>query len=468
MKITILTTILSILFSTSMSCLANKPAGGYEIKVKVNNLKDDVSYLGYYFGDKRYIKDTVNVVNGTFTFRGNEKQIGGIYFIYTPNHYFEIVMDEGQNFSIETDTVDFIKNMKVTNSKENELFRDLRIYIGERHQKASVLSEQMKTAKGTPREAEIRKQLESLENEVVTYQDKLISENPNSFTALVLKSTKRIDIPEAPVGANGEQDPDFQFNYYKTHFFDHIDFTDPRFLRTNFFHNKIMEYMEKLTVPHPDSISKAAQYLIDKTKDNNDMFRYMLVTLTSKYETSEIMGMDKVFVDLAEKYYLKGRADWADTSVVNKIKTKVSDIKPNLIGNTAPQLVLYDSLKRPVNVLGSKSKFKVLFFFDPDCGHCKTTAPKLKGIYKDLQSRGVNVIGVSTDVNLEAMKDFYKELSLPWITFADLAGQRKTYNIVSTPVIYILDANNKIIAKKLDVEQIMGFIDHQISLEKKG
>ena len=68
MKITILTTILSILFSTSMSCLANKPAGGYEIKVKVNNLKDDVSYLGYYFGDKRYIKDTVNVVNGTFTF----------------------------------------------------------------------------------------------------------------------------------------------------------------------------------------------------------------------------------------------------------------------------------------------------------------------------------------------------------------------------------------------------------------
>jgi peroxiredoxin len=192
------------------------------------------------------------------------------------------------------------------------------------------------------------------------------------------------------------------------------------------------------------------------------------VTMTSKYETSEIMGMDKVFVDLAEKYYLTGKADWADTSVVNKIRNKVNDIKPNLIGNKAPQLILYDSLKRPINALSLKSRFTILFFFDPDCGHCKTTAPKLKSIYKDLKNRGVEVVGVSTDVNLDAMKDFLKDLSLPWKTFADLAGQRRSYNITVTPVIYILDENKRIIAKRLDVDQIMGFIDHQIEMGRKG
>jgi peroxiredoxin len=462
----------AILIFVMLSVVFFAPAGhgqGYNIQVKVNKLQDSISYLGYYFGDKRYVKDTVKVANGSFAFKGKEKQTGGIYFIYTPNHYFEIIMDEGQNFSIETDTVDFIKNMKVKNSKDNELFRDLRIYIGERQKQGSELSARLKTVKGTPEEKTIMAQLEALENEVVAYQDQIVQNHPQTFTAKVVKATRKTNIPEPPKNAAGEPiDPNFQFNYYKKHFFDNIDFTDSRFLRTNFFHGKITEYIEKLTHPHPDSISKAVQYMIDKTRDNKDMFRYLLVTFTSKYETSEIMGMDKVFVDLAEKYYLTGKADWADTSVVNKIRNKVNDIKPNLIGNKAPQLVLYDSLKRPVNALSLKTKFTILFFFDPDCGHCKTVAPKLKNIYKDLKNRGGEVIGVCTDVNLEAMKDFLKDVSLPWVTLADLAGQRRPYNIISTPVIYILDENKRIIAKRLDVEQILGFIDHQIELGKRG
>src|SRR5690606_28530409 len=162
---------------------------------------------------------------------------------------------------------------------------------------------------------------------------------PESFTALVLKATRRLEIPDPPRDAEGNvTDQEFQFRYYKKHFFDLIDFTDSRFLRTSFFHDKVNEYLEKLTVQHPDSVTAAAKYLIDKTGDNKEMFRYMLVTLAGKYETSEIMGMDKVFVELAEKYYLTGRAEWADTTVINKIRRKVNDIKPNLIGNKAPQL----------------------------------------------------------------------------------------------------------------------------------
>jgi peroxiredoxin len=456
-------------FMFSAFSITNAQNQGYRIQVKVHKLQDSVSYLGYHFGDKRYIKDTVKVSNGAFTFQGEEKQTGGIYFIYTPNHYFEILMDEDQHFSIETDTVDFIKNMKVKNSKDNELFRDLRVYIGERQKKGSELSEKLKAAKGTPQEKAILAQLEELEKEVVFYQDQIITNHPQTLTAMVLRATRKMEIPEPPKNNAGEPiDPNFQFNYYKKHFFDQIDLTDSRFLRTNFFHSKITEYIEKLTHPHPDSVSKSVQYMIDLTKGNKEMFRYLLVTMTSKYETSEIMGMDKVFVDLAEKYYLTGKADWADTSVVNKIRNKVNDIKPNLIGNKAPQLILYDSLKRPVNALSGKSRFTILFFFDPDCGHCKTITPKLKNIYGELKGKGADVIGVCTDVNLDAMKDFLKDLSLPWNTFADLAGQRRSYNITSTPVIYILDENKRIIAKRLDVEQIMGFLDHQIEIGKKG
>ena len=30
---------------------------GYRIDVKVNNLKDSVCYLGFYYGDKKYVQD---------------------------------------------------------------------------------------------------------------------------------------------------------------------------------------------------------------------------------------------------------------------------------------------------------------------------------------------------------------------------------------------------------------------------
>lgn len=469
MKIAALSAII-LFFVSVWPVSAQQSAGqdaGYKIDVTIRNLQDSVCYLGYYFGDKRYIKDTVRVASGSVTFQGKEKLTGGIYFIYTPNHYFEIIMDDEQHFSIETDTADFISHMKIRNSRENELFRDLRIYISERQKKAAILSERLKTSKGTQEEKNILSQLEEIEKEVTAFQDGLISNHPQSFTAMVLKATRRPDIPEPPKDAEGKPiDPEFQFRFYKKHFFDQIDFTDARFLRTNFFHDKVTEYIEKLTHPQPDSVAKAAEYLIDMAEGNKEMFRYLLVTLTSKYETSEIMGMDEVFVDLAEKYYLTGKADWADSAVINKIRNKVNDIKPNMIGNKAPQLVLYDSLKRPVNALSLKTKFTILFFFDPDCGHCKKTAPKLKDIYADLKAKGAEVIGVSSATELEETKKFDKELNLPWLTFTDLAGQRRPYNIYSTPVIYILDQDKKILAKRLEVEQIPGFLDHQLGVKK--
>jgi hypothetical protein len=42
---------------------------------------------------------------------------------------------------------------------------------------------------------------------------------------------------------------------------------------------------------------------------------------------------------------------------------------------------------------------------------------------------------------------------------------RKLYDIYSTPVIYLLDENKKILAKRLNIEQIKEFIN---DLEKKN
>ena len=74
-----------ILISTVLLLLSNASAqdSGYNITVKLKNSTDSACYLAYYFGTKKYVKDTATVVkNNQFVFKGKENLPGGIYIVF--------------------------------------------------------------------------------------------------------------------------------------------------------------------------------------------------------------------------------------------------------------------------------------------------------------------------------------------------------------------------------------------------
>src|SRR4051812_26851032 len=91
----------SFLFIMLIAFSINMKAGGYEIKVHIIGLKDTAVYLGNHFGDKQYVKDTIQLdKDGRGVFKGKDSLPGGIYLIVLPNKtYFEIVVKE-QKFAI--------------------------------------------------------------------------------------------------------------------------------------------------------------------------------------------------------------------------------------------------------------------------------------------------------------------------------------------------------------------------------
>src|SRR5205085_9608488 len=135
----------------------------------------------------------------------------------------------------------------------------------------------------------------------------------------------------------------FQFKYYKSHYLDNVDFSDERLLRTPIFQNKIKTYTQQLTVPYPDSIIVAIDTIIGKSRANKEVFKYCVATLANFYETSNIMGYDKIFVHIAEKYYLTKDAFWADSTLKAKIHERVEKIKPNILGEPAHDLAMPDT-----------------------------------------------------------------------------------------------------------------------------
>ena len=71
---------------------------------------------------------------------------------------------------------------------------------------------------------------------------------------------------------------------------------------------------------------------------------------------------------------------------------------------------------------------------------------------------------------MDRWKEFIQQNDLIWTNLADpyfRSNFRKEYNVVTTPTIYVLDRNKKIIAKKLGVEQIPGFIQNRVDRENR-
>lgn len=135
-------------------------------------------------------------------------------------------------------------------------------------------------------------------------------------------------------------------------------------------------------------------------------------------------------------------------------------MRHSLVGMKAPNLIMQDANFKAKNMYDIKNKYTVLYIFDPDCGHCKEETPKLVKFYNS-RKYDVQVYAVSADTSMQKMRDYIKEMKMPWIT---VNGPRTyvgpygdLYDAIVTPSLYIIDENKKIIAKKVPVDKLNEF-----------
>ncbi len=443
---------------------------GYKIKVHIAPLHDTVCYFGNYYGDKTYIKDTARIDhNSNVVFKGKDSIGGGIYLVVTPRKtYFEVIIDKSRDFSLKTDTADFIKNMEVSGSPENQVFYNYQKFIQKLEDSITTLQRLETKNKGNKDSAKILgAQLRHITKEIADYRNKIISNYPQSFFARVLETMKEPDVPSDPpkTPAGKVIDSFYAYHYYKAHLFDNTDFSDSRLLRTPVLAAKVKNYLTNYTFQIPDSIIVAADMILEKAKASKEVFKYFLTEFTHEYETSKIMGMDAAFVHLVQRYYLSGQADWVDREQMDKLRDRVNKITPNLLGSYAPILTMQDTSFHPVSLYDVKAKYTLVIFWKYDCGHCQHEIPILVDEYnKKLKARGVTVFTGCTGDDTTEWKKFIRNYKMgDFINTFDPEMQSNYFNkydVYSTPTIYLLDENKKIIAKRIDVDQIPDFIDH--------
>jgi hypothetical protein len=463
MRIT-LVCLLSFLSATAFS-------QAYKINMKVKGLKDTTAYLGYYYGESTFIKDTARINStGNLTFDGKKELSHGVYFlVLNKTRLFEFVVSNTQEFSMETSTEDYIKNMVVKGDVDNKLFFENMLFNVDRHKEAEPFIKILQDSTLNEADKETaRKDFEKINEKVNTYQDELIAKHPNTMTAKLLKATKQVKVPEPPKLANGKVDSTFQLKWYRQHFFDNFDLADDALIRLPrpIYQEKIHEYLDKLYLPNADSLQKGIDFIVSRSRKNQETFKYSVWMCVVKYQTPEIMGLDEVYVNLYDKYFAKGEMDfWVNANLKKNLKEQADRFKRSLVGRKGANLIMLDQQLKPRALYDIKNKYTILFIFDPDCGHCKEETPKLVSFYNSNRKKyDYEVYAVSADSSMAKMKEYISSMKMPWITVngpRTLVGPyQDLYDANTTPTLYILDEKKKIIAKKLPVDKIAEFLSH--------
>ncbi len=299
------------------------------------------------------------------------------------------------------------------------------------------------------------------------YRDQVVEQHPESMLAALLKSMKETQVlNNKPLTT---EDSLNNYQYYKKHYWDGIDFTDARIIRTPFFLPKVEKFFREVVSPAPDSIIKESDYLLLRARTSPDMYKFLLNWLTDEYINPKYMGQDAVFVHLFEKYHSKGISSWLNEKQMTAISNRAYMLMSNLIGEQAANLEMVDTAGTSRPLYDVQAAYTIVCFWDPTCGHCQKEVPRLDSFYQaKWKNEGVKMYGVLSETKeKEKWLDFIKKNNLQsWVNVYQTDEQKKItegskkpsykqlYDVTQTPTLYLLDKEKRIVAKKLTIEQM--------------
>ncbi len=487
----------AILFVFSL--LLTVQSFGQKLKFKIVGQADTIVHLVKYNGTKLYYADTALIKGGIVEFDGAKQQPGMLGILLPGQQLLEFLYNK-EEVQIETQLPNLVEATKVKKSEENRIFNEYIKFISKKRETTQKLhAEMQKLDKTDPKYKELETQINTINSEVLAHQKEITNLHSSKLVGKMIKMTLDIEIPAAPVDSKGNIiDSNFRYHYFRDHYFDNIDFNEDGLVNTAVFGSKMDYYFSnKMLVQHWDTILKHAYKIIDGMDPKSKAFEYTVSYVTSTFGKSKQMGMDKVYTLMADKYYCSKNAEgkspafWMTEDKLTELCEKIDVQKHLVMGVKAPNIILPDTLDRPwdklnwVNLYNINADYTILYFWDPECGHCKKITPKLAELYdKKLKNRNIEVVAIGkasgddykkwkdyivknklnfinvavTETILKIGKDDARQL-IPRFTTLESMNIHLTYDIFSTPRIFVLDKDKKFIAKQISISQLEEMMD---------
>lgn len=455
-KLTILVLLALLLIPSAQ---AKKPK--YQISLTIHGNTDTMMFMGHYRLQGNRVVDTAfRNKRGAFVFSSDQRELKpGLYFFANPKGtYVEfVVYNEKPFFTFETEERDWTSNMAVKGSEQNKFFFDFHRLNGELDKD---LQQKRATLDSASYQQYQREKLHSFDS----LKEAMINQHPGYMLSKMMLATK--EVPTPAVDANGDSLTGSQmWDYFMSHYFDNTPLNDNMIINTPraVFYDRVSTYVDKyMRNAPPEIIIPYLDTLIDRSKPAPDVFQWLVMHLTQKYLQSNIMVYDSIYVHLVYRYFASSDNFWSSPTNIEKELIRADKWSKLLVGKVAPELILFDTNHTAHYLHQMPFDYKLLIFWSPSCGHCKTVIPALYEKYLKYADQyrlcAYAILSEPDDHTRPLWKKFLAEHNITHPNWINLDGGEanvdwhQVYDITTTPQIYLLNKENKIVAKHLGAE----------------
>jgi peroxiredoxin len=421
--------------------------------------------LSYHYADGAYQLKKTTLNESGFGLIHNKKLESGLYYIYyndsTYTEFFYDASDPGKitiNYNQETNTFDILGPETTVQYNSFSLQLDVFQYNSEKAQ-PNTFFHRKKSAKNNTIKSHHRR-YNNLKDSLIDLSLPTIN---SSFLKAYLQAQRSISIPEYTPSEDIEIEDstiwNFQINYYRKHYMDNIDLSNPHLIHTPVYTEKINFFLDIITARTPKELLHSIRYLIKKADSDSTTYQFILAYLLDKYNQKKNNAIDEsVYLSIIEEYYLQSEENKVTDQDIDVLKRDYNRRKPSSLGETAPEFEILNISGNNLSLSNISGEILLLYFLSYECPVCDKVTQGLKKLanryyYLDLK---IVTICVGEDQNL-----WKKYINTKGIgNWVNLFGGNKMfkiamdYNLSFTPTIFILDEHKTITHKNININQL--------------
>ena len=418
------------------------PAGTPVVKkynIKVNTVqKTDKLYIQGFYGSGYYLADSAVVKKGVAVFKRNKCELpSGVYLLcyFDPSHSVSNVICE---FIINNESKFTINHTQHTDTASGYLINDINITGSPDNDLLYAFRNRMMTVY-TPNVREVCQEY--------------LATSPESFAARYIMA--------AYGSYQTDSDTPEKAAFKVKQIIDDFDYSEPRLLHTPLVtvHNINNWVMRE---DDTDTIIASMDNILSRCS-NPVVRNFFLRNFFTMMDIHDPI-CDPVLVHLYDTY----SHEWIEEGREGSIKRKIENLRKVMAGAKIPELISHDIDGKPHSTNDIKTKYTVIWFWDPDCDHCQEMTPVLHQMYTEhADDYDFEVFAVEVNDDYDRWKKFSDEHSLwDWTNLSTSMGDQNIdfieyFDIMTTPVLLLVDNSNDhtIIARQISLSELQKFFE---------